>query len=138
MTSYYALAAGHNNTGGLTLIQNLMSFEGEPFAVPKIYGTYNPGTFRIRGDGSLYTAGFGSMSLDFGFITWEKDFYLRATFASGGYSGPVTIKTRTDDPLVWPVFNARAIFPKLIDLRTGFGIFEGDTYKVRFVRMVAL
>lgn len=135
-TNRYALAAGHDNAGGLVFIQNLVSFEGEGFAEPRIYGSYDPGTIKIRGDGMLHFSGFGMTAWQHDFITWEKDFYLRATFANGGYSGPVTLKTRADDPYVFPVFNAVVHFPKLSELRSKFGIFED--YVVKYTRMKRL
>ncbi|PJF39128.1 MAG: hypothetical protein CUN54_09395, partial [Phototrophicales bacterium] len=51
--------------------------------------------FRIRADGTIYIAGFGSMSLLLPAITWAQYEHLRTTYAAGGYSGLVTVGTRT-------------------------------------------
>jgi hypothetical protein len=136
MTNLCAIAPGYNNTAGLTLIQDLVSFEGEAFNPPSMYGTYNPGQFRIRGDGTIIINGYPSCAWLFSMITWGQIAYLNRIYCNGQYSGKVTLKTRTDDPLVWGVFNAVMTLEKLTDSRKNYGWQED--WIANFTRMVAL
>lgn len=136
MTSLYAIAPGYNNAGGLTLIQALVDYDGQPFNPPSIYGTYNPGTFRVRGDGMVDIVGYASCAWLFSMITWEQITYLNRRFCNGSYSGKVTLKTRTDDPKVWGVYNAVMTLEKLTESRKNYG-FQED-WVANFTRMVAL
>lgn len=133
----YMIGAGWNVAlVSLTNFESL-SISGEPpLKVGGMYGTYDPGLMRIRGDGTVYLAGYGSCALPFPGITRGQVRYLSTTFCNSSYSGKVTIYTRLDDPATYARFNAIMRLPKLSESQKRWAAFQD--YVVRFDRLVAL
>lgn len=133
----YAIAPLWNVAlASLTNFESL-SISGEPaLKVGGMYGTYDPGVMRIRGDGTLYLAGYPSCALPFPGITRGQVRYLSVTFCNNGYSGKVTIYTRLDDPATYARYNAVMRLPKLSESQKRWSSFQD--YIVRFDRLVAL
>lgn len=132
----YAIAAGHNQAASLINFERIQP-TGEPyFLAPQNFGHFDPGAIRIRGNGTIYLAGFGSTSWIIEAITKGQFRYLMETYGGNSYSGLVTIKTRTDDPDVYANYNAVMRLPKLEEMRkvtSGFA-----DCRIRFHRLVAL
>lgn len=132
----YAIAAGNNNAAGLVNFE-LITPSGEPrFLAPQNFGHFDPGAIRIRGNGTMYLAGFGSTSWVIEAITKGQFNYLQDTYCGSSYSGLVTIRTRTDQADTYSNFNAVMRLPKLGDMRkvtSGFA-----DCRIRFDRLVAI
>lgn len=131
----YRIAAGFNNAVGLVNVEKI-AIAGERGFIMQNYGHFNPGAFKVRGDGTLFLSGFGSTSWIFEAITKNQFRYLQETYCNNGYSGKVTIRTRTDDPDVYANYNAIMILPKLPDLRKVTSGFADN--RVTFTRLVAI
>lgn len=130
----YKLAAGWNNAGSLSSIESIIAIEG---VFPAPYGTYNPGVRKIRGDGTLYIAGSPSCQWPFAVVpSYAKHKALMTTYCNGGYSGKVTVATRTDDSATYSNFNAIMTLPFLTEVRTEPGQYQD--YIITFTRMVAI
>lgn len=140
----HQLAAGNNNAAGLSAIETILAGYGSinnlfPSVPPKTWGTYDPGQLQIRAGGLSTFSGYPTLPWPFGFIIWAQIEGLKTNFCSGGYSGLVTVKTRTDTHGTYANFNAVINLPKLSDFnerqikRTGI-----ENYVIRFTRMVAL
>lgn len=102
---------------------------------------YNPGNYLIRGDGSLYIAGYPAVQWVFGGnpggkITRLQARYFQDTYCNGGYSGTVTINTLTDNPGTYTRANAVMILPKLPDSGKNFTVFQ--SYQISLTRIVPL
>ena len=140
----YQLAAGNNNAAALSPIEYILATydtarPGFPAIPPRAWGRYDPGTIKVRGNGLLFFAGFATAEWPLGFITRVQARGLMVNYASSGYSGLVTVKTRTDNAASYANYNAVMILPKLSDLRPDQVKWDGYTdYIIRFVRMVAL
>lgn len=134
----YAIGAGYNlPLGSLTNVELIIPTGGTPFYPPESYGTYDPGDDRIRGDGTLYQAGFAFCEWRWGGrITRLQISHLQDTYCAGGRSGKVTIYTKTDDANTYARYNALMLLPKLPDSRHSFTIQQD--YNVRMTRMQAL
>lgn len=132
----YQIAAGNNNAAGLVNFETITP-SGEPhFLAPQNFGHFDPGSFRIRGDGTVYIAGFGSTSWIIEAITKGQFRYLQTTYCGNSYSGLVTIRTRTDIVSTYSNFNAVMRLPKLEEMRkvtSGFA-----DCRIRFDRLVAI
>jgi len=131
-----AIAAGYNNAIALAAIEAITPPGDRPFVAPRALGLYDPGQFRIRGDGTLYTAGFASAQWLFSAITQLQVRYLMETYCANGYSGKVTVSTRTDDPDSYANYNAVMLLPKLSESDKKFARFRN--YAATFTRMTAL
>jgi len=110
----YRIAAGYNVAlGSLTNIESI-TVAGYKFRAPQVYGTYNPGDYRYRGDGTVYQAGYASVVWKFGALTRGQYEYLRDTILSAAYSGKVTIYTRLG-AATYTRMNAVMVLPKPVD-----------------------
>ena len=115
----YRLAPGYNVAlDALTNIELIKPTGDIYFYPPRVYPTYNPGLYRIRGDGSVYLAGYGAQLWHFGVLTYAQYEYLRTTYCSGGFSGPLTIYTRLAT-VFYQRCNAMLILPKPADSDDG-------------------
>lgn len=138
----YKIGAGYNlPAGSLTNIESITPSGDTAFYPPVSYGLFNPGDFKIRGDGKVYLSGFPSTQWIWtgnpgGRITQKQARYLQDTYAGGGYSGTVTIQTQTDNPGTYGRFNAVMILPKLPDAGKNFNVFQ--QYAVSFSRLEEL
>lgn len=137
MTYYsHAIAAGHDVAlVSLTNIESITPSGDVPFTYPLASPLYDPGTFRIRGDGTVYTAGFPSLEWKFKGITKKQYEYARTTYCAGGWSGYVTIYTRPGT-IAYARYNAVLVLPKPTDSTWSTSAFEDMTWK--FTRLVAL
>lgn len=96
LTIDYKIAAGWNNVGGLTRVSSIVPTDDIAFEDPKAYGGAAAGVAKIRGDGTIYYAGFQSVVWQFGAWTYLQYAYLQSTYCGGlgNLSGKVTIRTR--------------------------------------------
>lgn len=132
----YAIGAGWNlPLGSLTNIELITPTGGTPFYPPESYGTYDPGDDRIRGDGTLYQAGFAFCEWKWGKITRLQISHLSDTYCASGRSGKITVYTRVTSNS-YSRFNAVMLLPKLPDSRHNF-LVQQD-YVVRLTRLQAL
>lgn len=137
----YQLEANWNSAGGLTAIETILAgYETleahRPSAFPRSFGTYDPGVFQIRGNGLSTTAGFALCTWPFDVMGYAQARGLMDNFAAGGYTGLVTLRTRTDDEGTYANFNATMRLPKPSELRTnGYAWLD---YTIRFSLREAL
>lgn len=132
----YRIASGYNVAlASLSNIETLADSDGKKFRAPYAIASYDPGVFRIRGDGTIYTAGYGTLVWLFAVLTRQQWNKLSADYCAGGYSGKVTVYTRT-------VSNTYARFNAVLHLRklseSERRIKHLSNYEVRLTRMVAL
>lgn len=131
----YQLAAGHNNAAGLVNVENMTS-GGYTLHAPTGLGTYSPGEEVVRGDGSITYDGQASVIWEFDLLEPTLLEYLSTTFCAGGYTGLVTVRTRTRST-GYANYNARMIVPTPREIgkveALGFPKVE-----IAFVRMVAI
>lgn len=132
----YQIAAGNNNAAGLVNIENITPTGGTPFKPPQGVGNWNPGAFRIRGDGTVYIAGYASTEWVFTTLTRLQHRYLMETYCNNSYSGKVTIRTKADDEDTYANYNAVMILSPLADAERNFTVY--NNYAVQFVRVEAL
>lgn len=91
----YRIGAGYDVAlASLRNIEDYTPSGDKHFFAPAAYSTYDPGQFRIRGDGTLYAAGFPACTWVFGTLTRAQFEYAQDTWCAGGFSGKVTIYTR--------------------------------------------
>ena len=130
-----AIAAGYNNSIALAAIEAITPPGDKPFLTPRALGLYDPGAFRIRGDGTLYTAGYPTAQWLWSAISQAQVRYLMETYCNNGYSGKVTFSTRTDDPDVYTIYNAVLLLPKLSESDKRYKFFRN--YTATFARLAA-
>lgn len=112
----YAIGAGHNlPLGSLTYVHAIRATgELEYCRPPASYGTYSPGVLRVRGNRLATFAGDEV-------VKWRESFtklqfkHWQDTYCGGGYSGFVTVNTKTDVPTTYERYNATLIMPTLKD-----------------------
>jgi hypothetical protein len=132
----YKIVAGANNAGNLVNIETITATgDSAPFYPPEAYSSYDPGQANIRGDGTVYLAGFGRARWHFKKLTRAQWSYLQSTYCSGGYSGAVTIATRTGSTS-YANFSAILILPKPSDMQRNFVVWTD--VDILFTRLVAL
>ncbi len=132
----YAIASGYNVAlAGLANWESLLA-GGRYFYPPQGFGSFNPGIYRVRGDGTLYIAGFGEIEWVMRYFLYAQHRLLMTSYCNTGYSGKVTIYTKTDNASAYARYNAVMVLPKLSESQTNFKILEN--YKIRFTRMEAL
>lgn len=132
----YAIAAGYNVAlAGLSNWESL-SAGGRRFYPPKMYGTFDPGIYRVRGDGTLYIAGFGSCTWLMDTLYYAQYRLLQTAYCNSGYSGKVTIYTQTDTPGTYARYNAVMTLKKHSESQTNFKVFEKEP--IAFTRLEAL
>jgi hypothetical protein len=112
----YKIAVGWDNVAGLTTLEGLtVTDDIQPFIYPKGVKQFDAGIRKTRADGTDYFVGWGSTRWVFGVLTWRQWAYIKQTFCAGGYSGNVTVRTRTSG-LTYANFNAVLKLPKEIEL----------------------
>jgi hypothetical protein len=136
--AYYShsIAAGYNVALlSLVNIESIKPTSDKYFIYPLASPLYDPGTYRIRGDGSVYVAGFPAIDWQFTGMTKAQYEYARTTWCNGGFSGQVTIYTRPGTT-AYARYNAVLILPKPTDMKWAGDAFEDVKWKFR--RLVAL
>lgn len=137
LTIDYQIAAGYNNAAGLVKISSITPSSDVPFVDPKAYNGYNPGVLKIRGDGTMFYAGYGSDVWTFGYLTVAQYTYLQTAFGggAGSFAGKVTIKTRIGTA-TYANYNAilNIPLPNELEFQAGYWL----NVPLRFTRMVAL
>lgn len=125
----HKIAAGNNNTAGLTLVTSL-SDSGYTLPAPRALGSYSPGIVQPRGNFSVTTAGVASIEWTWDIldrVAWYK--FFQTTYcgsALNSLSGLVTIYTPVRLATEYYRYNATLILPAVEALR-----YEGDTDWVR-------
>ena len=134
----YRIAANHGVAlGSLTNIENITPSSDRAFFYPKGSPFYNVGNIKIRGDGKGYTSGFASIEWECAVLTRAQYLYLKTTYCAGGYSGFVTIYTRTGGT-AYTRYNAVIHVPKEVDIETQWRQTAYEDVKILFTRLVAL
>lgn len=113
----YKIAAGYNNAGGLTLIQNLTDSNGAYFMSPRGIPYRTRGEPRVRLDGTIARVGDDSTQWYFKGMTVGQYWLLINT-----YEGKVTIST-TVTSTTFANYNAILDVPDERDLE--YHIFHG-------------
>jgi hypothetical protein len=136
----YRIAAGHGVAlVSLTNIEAITPSSDRAFYYPMASPFYNPGDYKFRGDGKLYISGAPSIDWQFSVMTLPQYQYLKTTYCAGGYSGFVTIYTRTGGT-AYTRHNATMIVPKEADLQPQWRSASAryEDVKVKFTRLTAL
>lgn len=133
----YRIASGQNlPLGSLTNVEDITPTGDRSFYPPQTFGSYDPGAARLRPDGSVYHAGFPSVVWKWRSMTRDQYKYLQDTYCNGGYSGTVTIYTRTEDDSAYERYNATLRLPKMPEADLNFTHFTN--VDVLMIRLVAL
>lgn len=122
---------GAGNGLALAALTNIEMLE----KIPPPTHTYSPGVYRTRGDGTLYIAGYASVLWTFAALTRPQVTFLQTTYCASGYSGKVTIYTRTGGT-AYTRYSAVMILPSPADADRQFTVWRN--YAIRFTHMVAL
>lgn len=131
----YAIAAGHNNTGGYTKFGAIVPTSHIAFHEPIARPNYNPGIRHIRMDGRVYITGYPSQVWIIGFMSFIQYDYLLTTYCGGGYSGLVSVKTRYLS-VDYDDYNATLTLPTSDSLQsTGIGY---QAVPLTFSRLIAI
>lgn len=133
----HRIGAGHSVAlASLVNIETIKpSNDRRAFYAPKVYGTHNPGVYRIHTDGTLYLAGYPSITWLFDVLTRRQYEYLKDTYCASGFSGKVTVYTTLGD-LTYARYNAIMRLPKPAEIDGQFYAFK--KFPVLLTRMVAL
>ena len=113
----YKIAAAHNNTAGLVSIELITPSNDRAFVYPSAYGSYRKGVRKVRPAAQVYFSGFASVVWTFSLMTKAQFYYLQTTYCANGYSGEVTVKTRTENPDVYSNYNATIVLPDMPESR---------------------
>lgn len=132
----YQIAPGWNNYGGLQSIESITPPDDRPFPYPAGFFRFNPGELKTRSDGTFYFAGFPVTEWVFSYLSKRQVRYTQERYCNGGYSGMVTIKTRTDDPDFYQIYNAVMLLPKPSDAQRRGRVWVD--YVIRFTRLTAI
>jgi hypothetical protein len=125
----YRIGAGWNlPLGSLTNIENIKPTGDVNFYPPRSFGTYNPGQYRIRGDGQVYTAGFPTLDWPWfgnpeGRLTPAQAYKLSTDYCNGGQSGKVTIYSKQKQSNIYLRSNAVMILSPYPESGVNFGNF---------------
>jgi hypothetical protein len=138
----YAIGAGWNVAlVSLTNVE-LIRPTGERYLYPpQSFGTYDPGIFRVRGDGSVTTSGKPFLLWRWtgqpgGRLTYGQARHIQTTYAAGGWSGKVTIYTKTTNSAAYERYNAMIILPKFSEAEPNFRVFT--RFDIRMTQLAAL
>lgn len=132
----HSIAAGHDVAlVSLVNIEDITPSSDRAFNYPLASPLYNPGNYRIRGDGTVYVSGFPSIDWKFVGMTKKQYEYARTTWCAGGWSGYVTIYTRPGTE-AYARYNAVLTIPKPTDVTWSVSAFSDVVFK--FTRLVAL
>lgn len=132
----YRIASGYGVAlASLTNLETIADSDGKKFKAPYAIASYDPGVFRIRGDGTIYTAGYGTLVWLLPVVTRKQVVKLQTDYCAGGYSGKVTVYSRTVSDS-YARYNAVLHLPKLSDSQRRMKYIEN--YAARLTRMVAL
>lgn len=137
MATYsYSIKAGWNQAlVDLVNIEDIVPSGDVAFYPPEGFSSYQAGQLKVRGDGTEYIAGYGMTVWQFGVLTRKQWEYLSTTYCAGGWSGKVTIYTRTGKT-AYARYNAVMHLPQPAELRRRFLYFED--VPIRFTRLEAL
>ena len=131
----YRIAAGHNNAAGLVNIEAITT-GGLYFPPVRSRTTYEQGQAVERADGTLTFDGKPTVEWVMQALEPVMYSYLKTTYCAGGYSGLVTIRTRTDGT-TYANFNALLRLPMPNALRSSEAGWY-DEVALKFIRMEAL
>lgn len=123
-TPLQAIAAGHNNAAGLTLVSSLTDANGVKLVMPRAVPFTQEGELAIRANGSPAYRGFDSQDWEFSVLLLTQYYLLRNT-----YTGLVTVKLSINGS-TFANYNASA----WIDEKTTgqYGYVQGSTYAPNF------
>lgn len=132
----YRISAGYNvAAASLTNVETIADSDGKKLRAPYAVLAYNAGQFRIRTDGTVYQAGYGAISWVFAVVTRAQVAKLSTDYCAGGYSGKVTIYTRTTTS-TYARYNAVILLPNPAETQRMMKHIRD--YTIRLTRMVAL
>lgn len=133
----YSLGAGHNlPLGSLTNVEMITPTGDVAFYAPQSWGNYDPGQYKMRGDGIVYTSGHEVTHWRWRSMTRKQYQYLQDTYCNGGQSGTVTAYTLLDNPGTYERCNATMILPKLPDAGPNFSRYTNvDVLLVKLERL---
>lgn len=129
----YSIAPSFNNAGGLVNLETII-VDSRPFIVSGV-GSYRQGEAVVQTNGRLAFIGYPSLRWTFSLLTRTQYDYLKTTYCAGGYSGDVTIRTRTDSN-TYANFNAVMQLPFTDDVTKVFRAYRDVT--VTMLRLEAI
>lgn len=130
------IAAGANNTAGLTNVEELADSTGRRFCAVDDMGKFSDGQDTLRGDGLTVPQGYASFSWASGFMTLEGWYYLFNTINAGKRSNFVTVATRKFNPASYANYNAVLSLPPPPSEQKGVN--EYRPFIWRFTRVVVI
>lgn len=132
----YRIAAGNGVAlGSLTNIESITPTNDRRFKPPRSMGLRNPGVYRVRGNGTVYIAGFPSTVWLFEPMTWLQYEYFNSTWLNSAYSGLVTIYTLSAKN-TYTRYNAVATLPKPDEVNGLF--YAARNVSIKMTRLEAL
>jgi hypothetical protein len=129
----YQIAVGFDNTAGLTPVTSITDGSTN-FYEPSALGSFSNGRGGIASDGGLFFDGFKTLVWNMT-MTTKQYVYWRTTYAGGGYSGNVTIRTTTEQSDTYANYNAVMLVPQVNETER-----QGDYYTIaiRMTRLVLI
>lgn len=137
---FLQIAAAHNNTGGLTAIEDALTTDSVAKATVQSWGNFSLGEKRFRADGTLYHVGFPSTTWIFSIMSFTQYEAIQNTYcgAYGAFSGLVTIKTNTVRATTYGNYNATLLLPHPNELQKSPSLKYYLNVPIRFIHMVGL
>ena len=117
----YKIAVGNNNVAGLINLEDIL-VGNRPYIVKGV-GNYRQGEPITQANGRVAFIGFPSLQWVLTMMTRAQYAYLKTTYCAGGYTGDVTITTRTDSDS-YANYNAVMTLPFTADVEKGFGRYQ--------------
>lgn len=129
----YKIAVGSNNVAGLTAITAITDGT-RTFEMPTALGSWSAGDTRINSDGTTSERGFQSVVWSM-VMTTSQYAYWRTTYAGGGFSGAVTIRTTTEKLGTYANYGAIMIVPQPADIQRDSDFY---TVSITFTRLAII
>jgi len=132
------IAAGFNNADELVSVNSIIApGDTRPFVAPMAWYNFSPGTFKICLDQTRYISGKPNTAFEFTFLTKNQWLYLSDTYCGSGYTGEITIRTKTRDYSAPANYNAIMYLPSPAETLPKLGRI-GTPVKVPFVSLGAI
>lgn len=130
----YGIASGHGGTP--TNWETLDDSDGYKFPPVAALGAYEQGALVQRGNGTITVDGLPKIAWKVQYLTYKQYKKIKTDYCSGGYSGLVTIRTKTDDDATYANYNAVLQLPPTYRPDNEMGIIP--ELELIFVRLEAI
>jgi hypothetical protein len=130
----YGIVSGHGGTP--VNWETLTDADGYKFPPVAGLGAYEAGTLVLRGNGSITVDGLPNIKWRVQYLTYKQYKKIKTDYCGGGYSGLVTIKTKTDDDASYSDYNAVLQLPPTFKPDNEMGLIP--ELELVFVRLEAI